>query len=216
MCSPNSSSPILPQGKAEHNQYRGFYNLFNVLSKWAVADLYFNFGVKKISQWSNIGIGTHRGSGTFIPGNTQIPRFRLRNMNIHLYMKMALLWAGGGTRDLQKVFSAEIMEWSYTARLGTTGFTCEQGGAGAGGDVQHPHSECGTWWAHQELLWSPRNWQLSVTQCLSGFSTPSTELYSLLANKHNLLPFHALGMAAEINEQEKDGVLNPACWVWRG
>lgn len=55
--------------------------------------------------------------------------------------------------------------------------------------------------------------QFSVTQCPSVLSTPSTELYSLLANKHNLLPFHTLGMAAEINEQEKDGVLSPACCV---
>lgn len=79
------------------------------------------------------------------------------------------------------------------------------------GDVQHPHSEGGSRRAHQELLRSPRNRQLTVTQCLAGLSTPSTELYSFLANKQNLLLFHALGTAAGINEQEKDGVLNPAC-----
>lgn len=82
---------------------------------------------------------------------------------------------------------------------------------GIGGCAASTHLFVGPVIAPQERLWSPKNRQLSVTQCLPGLSTPSTELYSILANKHNLLPFHALGMAAEINEQEKEEVLNPAC-----
>lgn len=55
-----------------------------------------------------------------------------------------------------------------------------------------------------------RSRHLRVIHCLSGLSAPSKELYSILANRHNLLLLPLLGIAAEINEQEKDWVLNPA------
>lgn len=51
---------------------------------------------------------------------------------------------------------------------------------------------------------------LRAIHCLSGLRAPSKELYSILANRHNLLLLPLLGIAAEINEQEKDRVLNPA------
>lgn len=63
-------------------------------------------------------------------------------------------------------------------------------------------------------LWSPRDRHLRATQCLAGLSTPSKELYSILANGHN--PLLWLGIAAGINEQEEDRVLNPSPGSWRG
>lgn len=60
------------------------------------------------------------------------------------------------------------------------------------------------------LQWSPKNTHLRVIQCLSGLGTWSKELYSILANKHNLFLLQSLEITAESNEQEKDQVRNPA------
>lgn len=81
--------------------------------------------------------------------------------------------------------------------------------------MQHPHSvprhaRSHTCTPRAALLWSPRNGHLRTIQCLSGLSTLSKELYSVLVNTHNLLLLRSLGIAAEINEQEKDRVLNPS------
>lgn len=61
------------------------------------------------------------------------------------------------------------------------------------------------------LLLGPRDRHRRAIQCLSGLITPSKELYSILVHRHDLLLLCSLGIAAEINEQEEDRVLNPAC-----